>query len=460
MTAASETGIETGVDPLSQDGKSISAALACQIHYNTVPRFPSSMSPIMRRASKRSSQKLSADSQRLVTFAQGLVLSGSRMEGRAWEHELDTSLQKQLKNNHQEIIDYALDHLYKSDLGAYDALMESLEAVSESCVIEHDGTTFDALLIAIPILAWTRFSIASGAISSDMVLTLSAHLYGHVLAENTKTMMAPMLFAIDQLPRTHAETFAFTRNLANAAISGTQPRWPANFPETAPFLSDTRYLLAAVAVPAGAPVFRWQATLNPAERDIVLEQWKAQATPNIARLLPGCGIELLLPEAYYVACREADNRIRPVSIQAAVHYLTHALGVLPSELRAIIGDFGEESADDRVDEYRIGFLLKQIPEVVYGVVWPLYGQEELEISLRDLSAGSENPEEESKYKTPLEEIIGLLKEAGVTGVMHRKEHFPMEFCEDCGAPLYSDPDGELVHAEMPEDVPQETGHFH
>jgi hypothetical protein len=36
----------------------------------------------------------------------------------------------------------------------------------------------------------------------------------------------------------------------------------------------------------------------------------------------------------------------------------------------------------------------------------------------------------------------------------------MEFCEDCGAPLYPDADGELVHAEMPEDVPSGTEHFH
>jgi uncharacterized protein YuzB (UPF0349 family) len=29
--------------------------------------------------------------------------------------------------------------------------------------------------------------------------------------------------------------------------------------------------------------------------------------------------------------------------------------------------------------------------------------------------------------------------------------FPLEYCDDCGAPLYPNPDGEPVHAELPEE---------
>ena len=123
------------------------------------------------------------------------------------------------------------------------------------------------------------------------------------------------------------------------------------------------------------------------EQQNALAQWRVQAMPNIARLLPGCGIELLLPEAYYVACREADKQIRPALIRAAVHYLTHTLGTEPQDLSAIIGGFGEESIDNRVDEYRVSFALRQHPDVVYGIVWPLYGQEDAEAELRGLSTG-------------------------------------------------------------------------
>ena len=35
-----------------------------------------------------------------------------------------------------------------------------------------------------------------------------------------------------------------------------------------------------------------------------------------------------------------------------------------------------------------------------------------------------------------------------------------EFCEDCGAPLFCDASDDMVHAEMPEDSGQNSGHLH
>lgn len=415
----------------------------------------------MRRFPKSSSNKLSGDNQRLVSLAQGLAQSASRLEERAWEHSLDLLIHKILKGGHQETIDAALEFLFNTDLNAYDALMDAVEAGSESCSIEHDGIRYQALLIAAPILAWTRFSIASGQIPEDMRTTLSAHLHGHLLAAGTRLAMAPTLFSIDQLPRSHVETFALTQKLAQAAIKGTQMRPQANPPETAPFLADTRYVIAAVAVPAGEPMFSWQASAHPADHAHALASWRKQATPNITSLLPGCGIELLMPEAYYVACREADKQIRPVSIRAAVHFLTNTLSIEPNGLRAIIGSFSEDPVSERVDEYRISFTLRQNPEVIYGVVWPLYGQEDEDEAAITTFESLTTPEVlEKDLRTPLEEIITLLRSCGVTHIKRHNERFPMEFCDDCGAPLYPDADAELAHAEMPDDVPSGTGHLH
>jgi len=415
----------------------------------------------MRRISKSSSNKLSGDSQRLVSIAQGMAQAGSRLEERTWEHALDTLIHKTLKSGHQEAVDAALEHLFKSDLSAYDTLMEAVEAGSESCAVEHEGVHYHALLIAVPVLAWTRFSIASGPITDELRTTLCAHLHGHLLASDTRLAMVPTLFAIDQLPRSHAETFALTQRLAQATVKGTPLRPLANAPETAPFLADTRYLLAVVAAPAGAPLFSWQATLHPSERVQAYEHWRKQASPNIASLLPGCGIELLMPEAYYVACREADKQIRPASIRAAVHFLTNTLGVEANALRAIIGGFSEDPVTGQVDEYRVGFALRQNPEIIYGVVWPLYGPEDEDESAVISFESLTTPEIlETDLRTPLEEIVALLRSCGITHIKRHSEHFPMEFCDDCGAPLYPDAEAELVHAEMPEDAPAGTGHFH
>jgi hypothetical protein len=415
----------------------------------------------MRRPSKDST-KLSAESQRLVSISNAIVQAASRVEERTWERNLDTQLQKLLKTNHQDTIDAALNVLFKGDLAVYDVLMDGVEAVSESSTMTEqaaDGAevTWQVLLVAAPILAWTRFSIPSGTIPNDILAALNAHFSAHLLAEGTQLAVAPTLYSIDQLPRTHAETYSLTHKLAQAAHKGGNVKPAAPGPDTSQFLADTRYLLAAVVAPVGAPLFRWQEPQHhvnfEAERENALEQWRAQAGPNVARLLPGCGVELLLPEAYYMACREADKDIRPVSIRAAVHYLTNTLDVEPNDLRAVIAGFGDEVNDTQVDEYRVGFTLRQSSDVVYGIVWPLYGQEDEEGAPVDGPAGVRPP-------APIDEIVKHLNEVGITHVKRIGERYIAEYCDDCGAPLFADPTGELVHAEMPEDTPAGNEHFH
>ena len=417
----------------------------------------------MRRSSKES-PKLSADSQRLVSISNAIAQAASRVEERTWERNLDSQLQKLLKTNHQDTIDAALNVLFKGDLAVYDVLMDGVEAVSESATMTEQGddgaeVTWQALLVAAPVLAWTRFSIASGTIPGEILTTLNAHFSAHLLAEGARAAVAPTLYSIDQLPRTHAETYALTHKLAQAAHKGSgnvKPAAPG--PDMSQFLADTRYLLAAVVAPAGSPLFRWQEPQHhlhfEQEREAALEQWRAQAGPNISRLLPGCGVELLLPEAYYVACREADKLIRPVSIRAAVHYLTNTLGVEPNDLRAVVAGFGDEASDNQVDEYRVGFTLRQSSDVVYGIVWPLYGQEDEEGTPMEGPSGANRP------LAPIDEIVKHLNETGITHVKRIGERYVAEYCDACGAPLFADPGGELVHAEMPEDTPAGNEHFH
>jgi hypothetical protein len=438
-----------------------------RIHYNSVSshtRF-TAINP-MRRPAKNRSRRLTPDSQRLVSLSRAMVQSGSRLEERAWERHLDVLLRKLLRGDHQAALDAALDHLFTVDQFAYDALMESVEALSSSCSIEHEGQPHDALLIAMPILAWTRFSIPAGPVSAESIATIGAHLHGHVLADNARLAIAPTLYAIDQLPRSHADIAALTQRMAQSALTGTPLRPLGNPPETAPFLADSRYLLAAVVVPAQAPLFRWQTGEDmqdiAAAEERAAQQWRTQASPNLERLLPGCGVELLLPEAYYTACREADRAIRPISLHAAVNYLTNALAVSPTDLTAIIGRFSEDVEDDQIDEYRISFALRSDPQVVYGVVWPLYGSEDGEEDTQAAGAATRAllPTDEEAPVAPIVEIIAMLKQCGIEHIRQHAEEFAMESCDDCGAPLFCDLEAELVHAEMPEDSPGASVHLH
>jgi hypothetical protein len=112
------------------------------------------------------------------------------------------------------------------------------------------------------------------------------HLQAHVLATGTKVALSPYLYSIDQLPRSHSDTFALTHKLATAALAGTMPKVDLrDLPETAPILADPRYLLAVVVAPHEGALFRWQedAKEHHAERSTCLEQWR-RPSRSAARL--------------------------------------------------------------------------------------------------------------------------------------------------------------------------------
>ncbi len=387
---------------------------------------------------------LSADAERLVAAALGLANSGSRTEDRYWDGQLAQRIERLLDSGHPQSIHDALDRLNQTDGEAYGALIEAVETAAESLLIELDGQRWEVLLVAAPMVAWTRFRIPSGPVAAEAALALGAHWQAHVLARDVRFRMAPFLYSVDQLPRDFGELRRLARRLGQAALSANAPSPRLDLrslPETADMLADGRFLVAAVCAPAGQPMFRWQQvdSSEHASRVQCLEQWISQARPLLEPLLPGCGFECLLPDAYHINLRETDRRVRPYAIKAAVHFLTHALGIEADGIKATVAAFG----DDRVDEYRIGLSIGDSEEVAQGVVWPLLGAEG-----------------EADDPPPLDRIRDVLREAGVSVMRTWSDLTEPEFCEDCGVPLYPNHVGEIVHAEMPEDAEPESAHFH
>lgn len=424
----------------------------------------------MRRPRKGSSPRLIADSQRLVMYSQALMQAGSRLEERSWERHLDALVLRLLKNDHQHAIDAALDQLFDSQSDAYDALMEAIESVSESCVMTTEsGERYDALLIAIPILAWTRFSIPTCAIPADMLPNFTARLQAHLIADDASASISPWIYSIDQLPRTAVQTHSLTQKLAHAALTGATCKALPNASQTPAFLADARFLLAAVTAPSGMPLFSWQNAAPPhdvaARQAEALIRWRAEMSHDIHHLLPGCSIELMLANAYTHACRSAERGIRPASLLAADYFLTQTLDVPSNDLHAIIGAFADDDSAGEIDEYRIGFSVGEDKDVVYGVVWPLLGPEPAGLSLypepyEKLLPVNTPAAVAPEKSTPLEDILTLLRQCGITRIKQHTSLYSMEYCDDCGAPLYPNVNGDLVHAEMPDDAPSAPEHFH
>ncbi|MBM4180847.1 MAG: DUF2863 family protein [Betaproteobacteria bacterium] len=386
----------------------------------------------MKRRRIYGRHRLSRDAERLAWLAQGLADSGSRLEDAWLEAEIGALIERLLRAGEEDALNQALDRLHETNARAYDELADLIEA---GCEVSRVGDTA-RLIIALPVLAWSRYAIPTRSVPKATLDALRAQLGAHVLGAEARAHFADYLFSPDQLPQGYAETRAFADELWNAAAAGKDLKVDTRrLTESQVFVSDVRYLLASVQVPVGRPVFRWNETEGG--RPAALAAWREQGGPNFQNLLTGCAYELLLPDAYFAAWRQADRDTRPFALKAAVEYLKTLFNEPANRIRAVAAPYYEHW----LEEWRVAFTLANSDDVVHGVTWPLLGHED---ENADLGA----------------EIETLLKSTGIGEVRILDTRMPLEYCDDCGAPLFPNPDGENVHAELPEDMQGTPAQLH
>lgn len=386
----------------------------------------------MKRRRLYARPRLSRDSERLAWLAQALSDSGSRLEDAWLESEMTALIEKLLRSEDEDGLNQALDRLHDSNSRAYDDLADLVEA---ACEISSSGDT-SRMILALPILAWSRYAIPARKLPQDTLDALRAQLSGHILSAEARVHLADYLFSPDQLPQGYCDTRIFAEALWAGSEAGRDLKVEGeSLPETQTFVSDVRYILAVVQIPAGRPVFRW----NEADgnRDDALKAWQQQAGAVMQGLMTGCAYDMLLPDAYFSAWRRADRETRPFALTAAVEYLKSLFAVPAGRLRAVAAPY----YDRWLEEWRIGFTLIDSDDVVHGVTWPLLGGEDESIDI----AGT---------------IESLLRETGIGEIRMLDTRMPLEYCDDCGAPLFPNPDGESVHAELPEDMQGTPAHLH
>lgn len=401
--------------------------------------------------------KLSKYARQLSQLAILLAEAGSRVERAYWKKRLFAAIAPHLQGTSETTLNQALDYLFETHLRAYDELAFALETAVESPELVEEK---DVLLIAAPVLAWSTYSIPSGRIDPARMDDLYNLFKSHLLANGSDIVLMDLLFSPDQLPPSYNAAADLARSLAQAVLQ--EQRITVDYstlPATQPFLSDVRYLIACIAAPKGNAMFRWQeespGTGIPAlSREDVQSEWKKHASQQLQRILPGCNIETVLPNGLYSACRLAEKEARAYSVRASVAFLETAIEAKPADLHASVGAFVDRG---EIEEYRIGLTVDGSDEVVHGVVWTLlgeeFGNEPDPMFEKDITSEPENPLVRNRIKE-------LLAEVGITRVHMLEERFPLEYCDDCGAPLYPNPEGDLMHAELPEDADVSTGQLH
>ncbi len=387
----------------------------------------------MRRTRVSSRARQSVDAETLVKMARRLSESGSRLEEQLWQRRLIELINDRLVRRNDDAVDVALDDLARSSQPAYDDLADLAESCAESTVVDIDGQPHDTLLIAIPLLAWSRYRLPTANLAATVCDGLRAHLSGHLLAADARVGLADYLFSIDQLPEAFADVRRQVEQLGDAAAEGITLHVDAKkLREPVAMLADTRYVLVAVVVPQGTPLYHWQESgVDPDSKIGALSAFREQAAGVLQPVLTGCRFKVLSPNAFHAGLRYADRELREFSLEAAVSYLKLAYDFAPGVLSAAYGVF-EDPTGNSGGEVRIGLSKTASGEdVIEGVVWPLLGDDD---------------------EQTMEDIDKALKALNLTRAVAHAHRFPLEFCDDCGAPMFPNAAGHVVHAEPPEEA--------
>ena len=417
----------------------------------------------MPSSSNKKTKKPSGEINLLIQASLALIESGTLLEEDYWRSVLSTEIAQLIQSKQNQVLMDAAVQLLTNQVDAYTEFQNLIESHATNALIHEGEQVFDISLISAPILVWGRFTIPSPTISASHCSAIQALFKEHIVSPNAQVQVIPALFSLEQLPEAYSDIFELLNVglvTLNEGIDMPEP----SLEKPIPCIADTRYLLALIKTPRPTPLFRWLSVDAPFDsikfdpikfdpikaKQEVHSKWHAALNPVLHEIMPGYALECLRPDGFFAAQRDSDQKIRPVSIQAAVFYLSQSLDIAANDLRVVIADFSLKEDPSKVGEYRISFLMEGAPEVIYGVSWNLYSEQDY---FDAMAKG------ETIY--PQGHIIETLQACGIQQFQHLETLFEPEYCDDCDAPLFANEDGELVHTEMPQEIdPPHNEHFH
>lgn len=368
-----------------------------------------------------------------IELAQQCSESSSRLEDTLVDASLEKKCRHALDLGDDTDIEAALSALKEEESPAYEELLSMAEECAQSIISPRHVS----LLVLIPILAWSRYKIPFGKLSSS-VLEEICNIYRRHFTNpqaKTKIRIGSCLVSSDHLP----DGLAPVRSLLNE-LSSTQPRkanaicdisalLTANPP---PDFSDSRFLVLSVTGAAAGDLFA-----NPGQGKIERAQHVMGFSQDCHRLLTsqliGTVFQVQCPCSFFSAWRQTDASMQIFALKALVDFVC-CMGFETKDLIATAAIFTRPHPNDTDpnNEIRIGMSLANDPNhVIAGVIWPVATGE---------------PEDSQQAASQ------VLAACGIPKIVTLDQTFPMEWCEDCGAPLYAAANGMVTHIEVPESL--------
>lgn len=373
----------------------------------------------------------------LLDLIEALNHSGSRLEDEFWESQLNKTVQSLLVDPDSTLLEQLLDYLVlSSQADLYDILVSLIEGLAESVKLKHKQKHYDVLLVTAPITMWTRYQLPLGELSHQQHEDVLA-LFKEIAAKDAKVAVLGQLLSFDQLPKSFAQTHQLCTELGQMALAAKPASIELDQPdESLNLLADTKFIVSAIVVPAGQPVFAWQEHKTPILALRALEQeWPLRIHPLLTSLFTGCQCTYLPPDGFFYNNRASDKIMRPLAVKAAVQWLAMVAQTKPSQITATIARCGEYETE----EYRIGLSIENNPDLLYGCIWPIFNKDEVDIS-------------SPNYQDSAQQLQLLLTDQGIESIRFLAGLFSPEVCDDCEAPSFPNPEGLLEHPHLPEDL--------
>ncbi len=381
-------------------------------------------------------ETLSEESKKLLNLAYCASDSTSNLEDRLVQTQIEALCNATLARGEDSDIEAALALLKEEEGTQYDDLL----SLAEGCAEFYEDKEGAHLLILLPVLAWSRYKIPFGKMPESLAKKIAVLYKTYFASPKALIAIGNSLIAAEHIP----ERLTDVRKLLTKLVKPKKEAAVVDISylltsDPADDFSDVRYIAFGITVTDSADLFG-ALPIDRIEKARRLMDFSLKARSELRQFMTGSMLEVQAPAAFFTAWRQAVASERLFSLKALVSYV--CIGkVTPEKLIATTAIFSNLSGDahnEAQPEVRIGISFTyEANRIVAGVVWPC-------------------------EPTELEIAQGFAKEVllleGIKTVVAHDQLFPLEWCEQCGAPLYANPEGNVTHVEKP-NIPREDINF-